>query len=136
MTCSLLAGLLVWIAVPACWLVWWRHVHSVIARDVVFGRSAFILPLMKWTVYGLILGTVAAVLVWFKKPCLTEDLVLARPLLIFIVSAVVIFFFTVARGAATAGAVTGRVLLQIFQEAIARAFIPAALYVVFALARG
>ena len=132
MTCSLLVGLLVWMAVPACWLVWW-YVHP--TRDVAFGRSAFILPLMKWTVYGLILGTVAAVLVWFKKPCRTEDLVLARTLLIFIVSAVVIFFFTVARGAATAGAVTGRVLLQIFQEAIARAFIPAALYVIFALVR-
>jgi hypothetical protein len=135
MTCSLLAGLLVWIAVPACWLVWRRYVHSVITRDVAFGRSAFILPLMKWTVYGLILGAVAAVLVWFKKPCHAEDLMLARTLLIFIVSVVVIFFVTVARGTAHAGAVTGRVLLQIFQEAITRAFIPAALYVVVRLVR-
>ncbi len=79
-------------AVPACWLGWW-YVHYI--RDVAFGRSALILPLMKWTVYGLILGAVAAVLVWLKKPCHTEDFMLARSLLIFIVGAVVIFVFIV-----------------------------------------
>jgi hypothetical protein len=61
--------------------------------------------------------------------------VLTRTFLIFLVSAVGIFFFTLFRGMAGAGAVTGRVLLALCQEAVAMAFIPAALYVVYRLVR-
>jgi hypothetical protein len=64
-----------------------------------------------------------------------EDYMLTRTVLIFFGSAVVLFFYIVAREGATAGAVTGRVLLSVLDEATCIAFIPAALYVVFRLVR-
>ena len=64
-----------------------------------------------------------------------EDYMLTRTMLIFFGSVFVLFFWILAREGATAGAVTGRVLLSVLQEATAIAFIPAALYVVFRLIR-
>jgi hypothetical protein len=62
---------------------------------------------------------------------------LIRTFLVFLVSAVAIFFFTLYRGLAGPGqgAATGRVALALGQEAVAMAFIPAALYVVYRLVR-
>ena len=60
---------------------------------------------------------------------------LTRTVLVFLASAVVILVAILAHTAEHAGAITGRALLLVLEEATAMAFIPAALYVVFRLVR-